>query len=38
MYAQGGTTGPLTWKIENYILTISGNGEMPDYWPPDPAL
>ena len=29
-FAQGGTFGPLTWKIENRILTISGIGEMPD--------
>ena len=29
-FAQGGTTGPLTWKIENKILTISGNGAMRD--------
>ena len=27
----GGTTGPLTWKLENETLTISGKGEMPDY-------
>jgi len=34
-YAQGGTTGPLTWEItgtgNNLTLTISGNGDMPDY-------
>jgi len=29
--AQGGTTGPLTWEINNGTLTISGEGEMPDY-------
>ena len=30
-FAQGGTTGPLTWKLENGTLTISGNGAMPNY-------
>jgi len=30
-FAQGGTMGPLTWKIENNTLTISGEGAMPDY-------
>ncbi|MCL2168384.1 MAG: leucine-rich repeat domain-containing protein, partial [Lentimicrobiaceae bacterium] len=34
-FAQGGTTGPLTWQLTgtppNYTLTISGVGEMPDY-------
>jgi hypothetical protein len=30
-FAQGGTTGPLTWNISSNILTISGNGAMPDY-------
>jgi hypothetical protein len=30
-YAQGGTTGPLTWKISKDTLTISGNGSMPNY-------
>ena len=30
-FAQGGTTGPLTWEIENNTLTISGEGAMPDY-------
>jgi hypothetical protein len=30
-WAQGGTTGPLTWEINNGTLTISGEGEMPDY-------
>jgi hypothetical protein len=30
-FAQGGTTGPLTWNINNEILTISGEGAMPDY-------
>ena len=29
--AQGGTTGPLTWEINDGTLTISGEGEMPDY-------
>ena len=29
--AQSGTTGPLTWDLENNTLTISGEGEMPDY-------
>lgn len=27
----GGTTGTLTWKIVNDVLTISGIGDMPDY-------
>jgi len=31
VYAQGGTTGPLTWEINDGTLTISGEGEMPDY-------
>ena len=31
-FAQGGTTGPLTWVLENGTLTISGEGEMPDYF------
>ncbi|MDR1563032.1 MAG: leucine-rich repeat domain-containing protein [Dysgonamonadaceae bacterium] len=26
-----GTTGPLTWNLSNGTLTISGEGEMPDY-------
>ena len=29
--AQGGTTGPLTWELNNGTLTISGEGMMPDY-------
>ena len=29
--AQGGTTGPLTWEINNGTLTISGEGKMPVY-------
>jgi hypothetical protein len=29
--AQSGTTGPLTWKINNGTLTISGEGAMPNY-------
>jgi len=32
VFAQGGTIGPLTWKFENRTLTISGKGEMPDFW------
>jgi hypothetical protein len=35
--AQGGTTGPLTWNIDNGILTISGEGDMPDYSSPNYA-
>ena len=31
-FAQGGTTGPLTWNISGNTLTISGNGAMPDYY------
>jgi len=34
-FAQGGTTGQLTWQltgtVPNYTLTISGVGEMPNY-------
>jgi len=30
-FAQGGTTGPLTWTVSNGTLTISGSGDMPDY-------
>ena len=30
-FAQSGTTGTLTWSIENGTLTISGTGAMPDY-------
>ena len=30
-FAQGGTTGPLTWQLNGNTLTISGNGAMPDY-------
>ena len=33
--AQGGTTGPLTWNLNNGTLTIGGNGAMPDYVNPD---
>ena len=31
IFAQGGTTGPLTWNLNSGTLTISGNGAMPDY-------
>jgi len=30
-FAQGGTTGSLTWNITNGTLTISGEGDMPNY-------
>jgi hypothetical protein len=30
-FAQGGTTGPLTWNLKDGVLTISGEGEMPKY-------
>jgi len=30
-FAQSGTTGPLSWEINDGTLTISGNGNMPDY-------
>jgi hypothetical protein len=30
-FAQGGTTGPLTWNVGNGALTISGEGDMPNY-------
>jgi len=36
-FAQTGNTGPLTWKLNQNtgILTISGEGDMPDYiWAP----
>jgi len=29
--AQSGPTGPLTWEISGDVLTISGNGAMPNY-------
>ena len=31
IFAQSGTTGPLTWKISNDTLYINGSGAMPDY-------
>ena len=31
--AQSGTTGGLMWSISGGTLTISGNGEMPNYSP-----
>jgi len=34
-FAQGGTTGPLTWQITGNTLTISGTGAMPDYLGPN---
>jgi hypothetical protein len=38
VFAQsGGTTGPLTWTLDNGTLTISGKGAMPDYSYPDYA-
>ncbi|MCL2511317.1 MAG: leucine-rich repeat protein [Bacteroidales bacterium] len=30
VFAQGGTTGPLTWNLNDGTLTISGEGEMPN--------
>ncbi|MCL2040446.1 MAG: leucine-rich repeat protein [Bacteroidales bacterium] len=30
-FAQSGMTGPLTWELNDGTLTISGEGEMPDY-------
>ncbi|KAA6302014.1 MAG: hypothetical protein EZS26_001830 [Candidatus Ordinivivax streblomastigis] len=30
-FAGSGTTGPLTWVLEEGTLTISGEGAMPDY-------
>lgn len=29
--ATSGTTGDCTWKLENGVLTISGNGAMDNY-------
>ena len=37
VFAQGGTTGPLTWNLNGGTLTISGSGAMPDYGYPDYA-
>ena len=31
IHAQSGTTGPLTWNIQQGTLTVSGNGAMPNY-------
>jgi len=31
IFAQSGDTGPLSWKITSNVLTISGNGDMPNY-------
>ncbi len=28
-----GTAGSLNWKVENWTLTVSGNGAIPDYSP-----
>lgn len=33
VFAQSGTTGPLTWEITGNTLTISGIGAMPNYIP-----
>ena len=33
IFSQEGTAGPLTWRLDNGTLTISGNGEMPNYIP-----
>jgi len=33
-HAQSGTTGNLEWSIADGTLTISGNGEMPNYGDP----
>ena len=30
-FAQGGTTGSLTWSLSGGTLTISGSGAMPDF-------
>jgi len=30
-FAQSGSTGPLKWVLRNNTLTISGDGDMPDY-------
>jgi len=37
-FAQGGTTGPLTWILKDSTLTISGEGEMPDFFVFDPYM
>jgi len=31
LFAQSGNTGPLTWQLTSGILTIHGEGAMPDY-------
>ncbi|MDR2120662.1 MAG: leucine-rich repeat protein, partial [Tannerella sp.] len=31
-FAQGGTTGTLTWSITDGTLTVGGTGAMPDYY------
>jgi len=31
VFAEGGATGALTWTLENGVLTIKGEGAMPDY-------
>jgi hypothetical protein len=31
-FAESGTTGPLTWSLDDGRLTISGTGAMPDYF------
>ena len=31
LFAQGGTEGALTWKLDNGVFTLTGDGEMDDY-------
>ena len=31
----GGTTGDCEWSLDGTALTISGNGEMSEYWDED---
>ena len=30
-YEASGSSGPIRWTVKNHVLTISGNGKMPNY-------